>query len=53
MPEKRKRRDQANGDVLDYRIVISTDSYIPYIAGGMVLIIIAGIFVVFRKYGRR
>ncbi|HMK46551.1 MAG TPA: NEW3 domain-containing protein [Methanocella sp.] len=47
------KSDQANSDVLDYRINVTTDSYVMYIAVGIVLVVIAGLVIVFRKYGRR
>ncbi|CAJ36160.1 COG1470 family protein [Methanocella arvoryzae] len=47
------KSDQATADTLDYRINITADSYIPYIAGGIVVLVLAGIMVVIRKYGRR
>ena len=47
------KSDQANANVLDYRINVTTDSYVMYIAVGIVLVVIAGLVIVFRKYGRR
>ncbi|WP_424358220.1 NEW3 domain-containing protein [Methanocella sp. MCL-LM] len=47
------KSDQANSGTLDYRIAITTDSYIPYLAGGIIVVVLAGIVLVFRKYGRR
>ena len=37
----------------DYNIKVSTDSYIPYIGAGIILIVIVGLVLVVRKYGRR
>jgi len=47
------KSDQATADTLSYRITITTNSYIPYIAGAIILIVLIGIVVVFRKFGRR
>lgn len=44
--------DQAE-DGKDYRITVQTQSYIPYIGGGIILVVIAGLVLIYRKYGRR
>jgi uncharacterized membrane protein len=44
--------DQAQSDS-DYRITITTDSYIPYLAGAIIVIVLAGLVLMYRKYGRR
>ncbi|MCD1296336.1 alpha-galactosidase [Methanocella sp. CWC-04] len=36
-----------------YRITIATESYIPYIGGAIIIMVLAGLVLVFRKYGRR
>lgn len=47
------KSDQADSDTLDYRIEITTESYIPYIAGGIIIVVLIGVVIVFRKFGRR
>jgi uncharacterized membrane protein len=37
----------------DYKIKVSTDSIIPYVGGGIILVVAVGLFLVYRKYGRR
>lgn len=44
--------DQASKEK-DYRITIKVDSYIPYIGGAIIVLVVAGLFLVYRKYGRR
>ncbi len=44
--------DQA-ADNKDYRITVNTQSYIPYIGAGIIVVVVAGLFLIFRKYGRR
>jgi uncharacterized membrane protein len=44
--------DQAE-DQKDYRITVQTQSYIPYVGGGIILVGIAGLVLIYRKYGRR
>jgi uncharacterized membrane protein len=46
------KSDQAQS-ASDYRITISTDSYVPYIAVALVLAVVAGLGIIYRKYGRR
>jgi uncharacterized membrane protein len=46
------KSDQAEKE-LDYRITITTDSYIPYIGAGIIILVVAGLFLLYRKYGRR
>jgi uncharacterized membrane protein len=36
-----------------FRITITTQSYIPYIGGGLIIVVLAGLFFMYRKYGRR
>ncbi|OPY28877.1 MAG: NPCBM-associated, NEW3 domain of alpha-galactosidase [Methanocella sp. PtaU1.Bin125] len=36
-----------------YRITITTGSYVPYIAVALVLAVVAGLGIIYRKYGRR
>ncbi|CAJ36155.1 COG1470 family protein [Methanocella arvoryzae] len=38
---------------IDYRITVTTDSYIPYIGGAIVVIVLVSLFVVVKKFGRR
>ncbi len=44
--------DQAEKEK-DYRITIKTDSIIPYLGGGIIVLVVVGLFLVYRKYGRR
>jgi uncharacterized membrane protein len=44
--------DQAEKEK-DYRVTVKTESYIPYIGAGIIVVVVAGLFLVFRKYGRR
>jgi len=37
----------------DYRITVVTESYIPYIGAGIVVIVLVSLFLVVRKFGRR
>ncbi len=46
------KSDQAEKEK-DYRITVNTESYIPYIGAGVLLIVAVGLFVIYRKYGRR
>lgn len=46
------KSDQATKEK-DYRITITVDSYIPYIGGAIIVMVLAGLFIVYRKYGRR
>jgi uncharacterized membrane protein len=46
------KSDQAQSSS-DYRITIETSSIVPYIAGGIILAVLAGLFLLYRKYGRR
>ena len=46
------KSDQAESDK-DFRITIQTESYIPYIGGGIIVLVIIGLVVMYRKYGRR
>lgn len=44
--------DQAEKEK-DFRITIKTESYIPYIGGGIILLVLVGLVLMYRKYGRR
>jgi uncharacterized membrane protein len=44
--------DQA-GKEKDYNIKVTVDSYIPYIGGAIILFVVGGLVLVYRKYGRR
>jgi uncharacterized membrane protein len=46
------KSDQAEEEKT-YRITIKTVSYIPYIGGGLILLVLAGLILMYRKYGRR
>ena len=46
------KSDQDQGSS-SFRITITTDSIVPYIGGGIVLVVIVGLVLMFRKYGRR
>ncbi|MDI6897235.1 NEW3 domain-containing protein [Methanocella conradii] len=44
--------DQAESQK-DFRITVQTESYIPYIGGAIIVVVAAGLFLIYRKYGRR
>jgi uncharacterized membrane protein len=46
------KSDQDEGSS-SFRIKVTTDSIVPYIGGGIVLVVIAGLVLMYRKYGRR
>jgi uncharacterized membrane protein len=46
------KSDQAEMEK-DYRITIKTDSIIPYLGAGIIVLVVAGLFLIYRKYGRR
>ncbi|MCD1294988.1 alpha-galactosidase [Methanocella sp. CWC-04] len=46
------KSDQAEKEK-DFRVTIKTESYIPYIGGAMILLVVVGLIFMFRKYGRR
>jgi uncharacterized membrane protein len=46
------KSDQAEKEK-DYRITIKTESYVPYLGGALILVVAAGLFYMYRKYGRR
>lgn len=46
------KSDQAHS-ASDYRITITTESYIPYIGGALIIVVLAGLAFMYRKYGRR
>jgi len=37
----------------DYTIKVSTESYIPYIGAGIIIVVVVGLFLAVRKFGRR
>ena len=47
------KSDQEAASDETFRITITTQSYIPYIGGGLILVVLVGLFVMYRKYGRR
>lgn len=46
------KSDQAEKEK-DYRIKINTDSLVPYIGAGIIVLVVAGLFFIYWKYGRR
>lgn len=46
------KSDQAT-DTEDFRITIATSSYVPYVAGGIILVVLVGLVFLYKKYGRR
>jgi|GEM_PF-4696462 len=46
------KSDQAQSSE-DFRITIASSSIIPYIGGGIILVIVVGLVLMYRKYGRR
>jgi uncharacterized membrane protein len=46
------RCDQAES-TKDFRITVQTESYIPYVGGGIILVVLVGLVLMYRKYGRR
>ncbi len=46
------KSDQAE-DAKDFRITVTTDSYIPILGVGIIALVFAGLFLVYRTYGRR
>jgi len=46
------KSDQAEKEK-DYRITIKTDSIIPYLGAGIIVLVVVGLFLIYRKYGRR
>lgn len=46
------KSDQAESDKV-YRITITTESYIPYLGGGLILVVLVGLVLMYKKYGRR
>ncbi len=44
--------DQAEKEK-DFRITVTVDSWVPYIGGGIILVVVVGLLLVYRKYGRR
>ena len=46
------KSDQAEKEK-DYRITIKTDSIIPYLGAGIIVLVVVGLILIYRKYGRR
>jgi uncharacterized membrane protein len=46
------KSDQAEKEK-DYRITVKVDSLVPYIGGAIILFVVVGLVLVYRKYGRR
>jgi uncharacterized membrane protein len=46
------KSDQAEKEK-DYRITVKTESYIPYIGAGIIVLVVVGLVLIYRKYGRR
>jgi uncharacterized membrane protein len=46
------KSDQAEKEK-DYRITVNTESYIPYIGAGIIVLVVVGLVLIYRKYGRR
>jgi uncharacterized membrane protein len=46
------KSDQAEKEK-DYRITIKVDSYVPYVGGAIILLVLGGLVLVYRKFGRR
>lgn len=44
--------DQAEKEK-DYRVTIKTESYIPYIGGAIIIVVLVGLVFMYRKFGRR
>jgi uncharacterized membrane protein len=47
------KSDQEQSSENTFRITINTQSYIPYIGGGLIIVVLVGLFFMYRKYGRR
>ncbi len=47
------KSDQEAASDDTFRITITTQSYIPYIGGGLIIVVLVGLFFMYRKYGRR
>jgi uncharacterized membrane protein len=52
-PVSIKVKSDQGAKTFDYTIRVSTDSYIPYIGAGIIIVVVAGLFLVVRKFGRR
>jgi uncharacterized membrane protein len=46
------KSDQAEREK-DYRVTVSVDSYVPYLGAGIIVVVVAGLALLYRKYGRR
>ncbi len=46
------KSDQAQS-AKDFRITVKADSIIPYLGGGIIVLVLVGLVVMYRKYGRR
>lgn len=47
------KSDQSTSATSNYQITITTSSIIPYLGGALVLAVIGGLVLMYRKYGRR
>jgi uncharacterized membrane protein len=47
------KSDQSTSSTSNYQITITTSSIIPYLGGALVLVVIGGLVLMYRKYGRR
>ncbi len=52
-PVSIKVKSDQGAKTFDYTIKVSTDSYIPYIGVGIIIVVIVGLILVVRKFGRR
>ncbi|MDI6896422.1 NEW3 domain-containing protein [Methanocella conradii] len=46
------KSDQAEKEK-DYRVTVKADSYVPYLGAGILIIVIAGLAIMYKRYGRR
>ncbi|WP_174590105.1 COG1470 family protein [Methanocella conradii] len=46
------KSDQAEKEK-DYRVTVKADSYVPYLGAGILIIVIVGLAIMYKKYGRR
>jgi uncharacterized membrane protein len=47
------KSDQSTSTASNYQITITTSSIVPYLGGAIVLAVIGGLVLIYRKYGRR
>ncbi len=52
-PVSIKVKGDQGARTFDYTIKVSTESYIPYIGVGIIIVVVVGLFLVIRKFGRR